>query len=374
MSYDWHAGATGAPPGRGLDWTPSPPANYGDPIVHRVDEDDPFAPMRGERGPMDCQSEPNHSEVSSHISRPKWRRMLRAAAQALGKQLQDANRSELGGFSDLEAAFLHPDAGGGGTEVDIHQCLRQLLEDMALSDEDTGTILIGLYHFMQADDLPVSTRTWRPLIVTALLASVDLCLGEKSEPAKEKLRRSVVHWWPQHKADHAYNVFTLRENFTSSLLTPSVRMTCYLALREQGLNMSHAGDSTTSAVFSFEASVAGSTHTRRSSRSGKPPSGRAPGGGVAGSPNSSRIEQDRSSLSYGSQEHSLMISEDSSYADVSWLGPDGRDGRLGAVGARAPGPPIQQPPLAPGRPGPPYERQQPQPPAPDWAESQIASI
>lgn len=243
--------------------------------------------------------------------------MLKAAAQSLGQKVSENSQSRATYTSticrEVEAAFEHPDAHGGGTEIDIQKCLKQLLEDMNLSDEDTGTILIGMFHFLQADDLPVNSRSWRPLVFTALLAAVDIVLvGPGAERVQDRLKTAVVHWWPRHKADHAYYVFTSRERFRRApRLTPSVLATWYFELRQKGLMMSHTQDSTTSAVASFDIGSQDRSRDTAQGQGSRRSAGR--GGGLpipAGSiPAGSGRPQ--GPMDFSSQDTSLVFSEDS---------------------------------------------------------------
>lgn len=215
---------------------------------------DPFQRGDGEQGWMVARSEP-HSEASSHISKPKWRRLLCALAQIFAAKLEMA--AITGGSlrlpAEMESAFSYSDAGGGGTEFDMFQFTRQLLEDMALSDEETGTTLIGMYHFAGAQDLPLSACTWRPVFVTALTVSLDFCLGPRARVPQERLLLSVSHWWPKVKADHAHRQFVSRATYKQSVFSQSVRMKCYLELREMSLKK-RGGPDTTSSVPSFDQS------------------------------------------------------------------------------------------------------------------------
>lgn len=202
-----------------------------------------------------CQSEPvNPSEASSHIGMPKWRRLLRAASQSLATHVaKDQNVVVQTPFD----AFVFMDAQGGGSEVDIYQCLRQVFESLSdLSDLDIGTIIIGMHHFLTARDLPLSSQTWRALMVTALVVSVRIIIQEdrKRTVTEEQLFRTIKHWWPRDRAAKAVQVFTDRQAFKDGQLTPQKQAECYFALRDQGLRLNGGDlDSNASAVCSADA-------------------------------------------------------------------------------------------------------------------------
>jgi len=309
MSGPQPPGRARTPPGRGTRGAQGPADHAGDAA---------FDISAGERGVDYAVSEGGISAASSHISKPKWRRMLKAAAQSLGKQVRGEDQSRRPEVVDreMQAAFEHPDAVGGGSEADIQKCLRQLLEDLNLGDEDTGTILIGTYHFLQAEDIHVNSKSWRPLVVTALLAAVGMVLAhDLAQTVQERIKRAVQHWWPRHKADEAYHVFISRQVYKSApKLTPQVLLTWYFELREKGLMMSNTADSTTEAVASditgSEMSQASQGRQQRSpGRGGRPPLGALP----SALPDQRRDRSREGSMN--SQDHSLMVSEDSSWAD-----------------------------------------------------------
>jgi len=166
--------------------------------------------------------------------------MLRAAALLLSKTLKDSGTNE--------DVWIYPDAIGGGLQADFGSLLLSLLEACGLDDEDSGTVLMGMYTFVQANDLPMTARTWRVLIVTATLASVKGFLSDRTMAAKAeaRLREAVVHWWPKANADKALKVFTGRPSFRQHSLTPSACADCYFTLRAKGLEM---GDDDKSAAF-----------------------------------------------------------------------------------------------------------------------------
>jgi len=190
------------------------------------------------------RSEGAQGELSSHIARPRWRRMLRAAALLLSKTLKASGQDE--------DVWIYPDAIGGGIQTDFSSLLSSLLEACGLGEEESGTVLIGMYTFLQANDLPMTAQTWRVLTVTAMLAAVKGLISDRTTAAgaEARLREAVVHWWPKANADKALRVFTDRPNFGQYLLTPSVFAECYYTLRESGLKMGYDDESAASAVRS----------------------------------------------------------------------------------------------------------------------------
>jgi len=176
-------------------------------------------------------SEPAQGEISIRVARPRWRRMLRAAALLLSKTLSTSGTDE--------DVWIFPDAIGGWFQADFSSFLLSLLTACGLGDEDSGTVLISMYTFLQADDLPMTAQTWRALTVTATLASVKGVLSDRTIAARAeaRLREAVVHWWPKANADKALRVFTHRPKFRQHSLTSPVFAECYYTLREKALQM-----------------------------------------------------------------------------------------------------------------------------------------
>jgi len=232
------------------------------------------------KGPFECRSEPAQSEVSSHIARPRWRRLLRAAALLLSQGIHPPGR-------EGEAQWIYPDAVGGGTETDFFRLLTALLDACDLAEEETGTVLIGMYSFMQANDLPMTAQTWRALTVTAMLASLKVVINDCGMVARAeaRLRDSVMHWWPKVNADKALKVFTSRALFKEGLLTPSRIADCYFTLRDRSLAMQNDEDSVASAVNSLSQAPPrqpGASAGGGRRRSGSGASGRQRSSGGAG--------------------------------------------------------------------------------------------
>jgi len=197
------------------------------------------------KGPFDCRSEPAQGEVSSQLVRPRWRRLLRAAALLLSKMLVASGRAE--------EVWTYPNAIGGGTETDFNRLLASCLEACDLGDEQTGSVLIGTYTFLQATDLPLTARTWRVLVVTAMLASVKVLITHRAMAAKidARLKDDVAHWWPKANADMCVKVFTSRQKFKQMKLNPSCLARSYFLPREKSLSMGSEDQSAASAVYDW---------------------------------------------------------------------------------------------------------------------------
>jgi len=200
-------------------------------------------------------------DASSQLFAPKWRRLLRTVAQRLSQRCEES-MSERGASAiteKLRKAFTHGDAVGGGTEEDVTQCLTRCLEVMEMSDADVGFTLLTAYQFLQAQDLPFCSQTWRPLLVTAVLVAMDsVCGGSKdSQLAAARIQRHVAHWWPKHKADEGRTCFTSRDSFRT--VTRSEIAKLYFDLRDTGLRADPAdeNDCNDSIVAVFLAEVTG---------------------------------------------------------------------------------------------------------------------
>jgi hypothetical protein len=151
--------------------------------------------------------------------------------------------------------FVHTDAIGGGSQMDLRQCFKGALEAMELSDKSTGFVLIGAYYYLQADDVILTTQTWRSLVVTSLLvAANELCERAERELAIGKLRRSAAHWLSSDKADRAFQVFKLRDAFVRDPLNQQKIAALYFDLRARSLETAPLDDDSSSglAVFEFD--------------------------------------------------------------------------------------------------------------------------
>ncbi|CAK0827951.1 unnamed protein product [Prorocentrum cordatum] len=188
-------------------------------------------------GVLECRSDRSGGEMSSDLLNPRWRRLILAVSRLLAQRLSDATPVCDGRRAREMAEFVHTDATGGGSQMDLHQCFKGALEAMELSDKSTGFVLIGAYYYLQADDLMLTTQTWRSLVVTSLLvATNELCERAEREVASGKLRRSVAHWWSEDRADRAFQVFKLRDAFVRAPLNQQKIVALYFDLRARSLD------------------------------------------------------------------------------------------------------------------------------------------
>jgi len=191
--------------------------------------------------------------MSSDLLNPRWRRLILAVSRLLAQRLSDATPVCDGRRAREMAEFVHTDATGGGSQMDLHQCFKGALEAMELSDKSTGFVLIGAYYYLQADDLLLTTQTWRSLVVTSLIAAVnELCDRAEREQAIGKLRRSAAHWWSAEKADRAFQVFKLRDAFVRDPFSPQKMAALYFDLRARSLEAAPLDDDSSSGVAVFE--------------------------------------------------------------------------------------------------------------------------
>eukprot|EP00927_Polykrikos_kofoidii_P007804 TRINITY_DN13204_c0_g3_i1.p1 TRINITY_DN13204_c0_g3~~TRINITY_DN13204_c0_g3_i1.p1 ORF type:complete len:292 (-),score=45.48 TRINITY_DN13204_c0_g3_i1:116-991(-) len=223
---------------------------------------------------LGARSDGAWSQADSHIGAPRWERLLKGAAASLTRRISKAADAVSGTEWQL---FVVQDGSGGGTEVDVYQCLKSLLDVLALNEVDTGVVLIGAHHFLSAVDLPLSSQTWRPLTFTSLLASLRIATaGAQRREASEQMLCRVAHWWPRDKAEDACEFFTNRQAFKDNRLTPSKHAEYYFTLRATGLQMGGwDAASNASAVHSVEMNdgnlpVQGVPEEARSSRSRGP--------------------------------------------------------------------------------------------------------
>merc|ERR1719277_2599208 len=210
---------------------------------------------------------------------PRWRRLINAVSRSLAQRFSEAAPVPDGRHARVMAEFVNTDATGGGSQMDLRQCFKGALEAMELSDKSAGFVLIGAYYYLQADDVMLTTQTWRSLVVTSLLvAANELCERAERELASGKLRRSVAHWWSEDKADRAFQVFKLRDAFVRDPLNQQKIVALYLELRARSLETAPLEDdsSSGSAVFEFPHDPASKRNahvkasTSRSSRNGDP--------------------------------------------------------------------------------------------------------
>lgn len=181
-------------------------------------------------------SEPTDAD---EVRRPQWKRLLQAASHSLAKKVEEGSTSNFGLLDD--SPFVHPDAVGGGNEVDIYQCLYLLIEGMhELTDLEIGAVLVGTYHYINTDELPMSPQTWRVLALCSLRASVRAIITdhEKRNSIEETLLKSVSHWCPAHVANQALRAFKQTQAFKNRKLTPEKQARCYFALQDSGARIS----------------------------------------------------------------------------------------------------------------------------------------
>lgn len=238
---------------------------------------------------LGARSDGGWSQADSHIGAPRWERLLKGAAASLTRRIVKAADAVNGTEWQL---FVVQDASGGGTEVDVYQCFKSLLDVLSLTEVDTGVVLIGAHHFLSAVDLPLCPQTWRPLSFTSLLVSLRIAtVGAQRTKASEEMLSRVAHWWPRDKAEHAFEFFTNRQVFKDNRLTPSKHAEYYFTLRASGLKMEGWDvNSNASAVHSVEMNDVNCPH----------------GGHEANSSSSRRQGNSSSKLS----EDSFMYSED----------------------------------------------------------------
>eukprot|EP00927_Polykrikos_kofoidii_P007805 TRINITY_DN13204_c0_g4_i1.p1 TRINITY_DN13204_c0_g4~~TRINITY_DN13204_c0_g4_i1.p1 ORF type:complete len:291 (-),score=22.58 TRINITY_DN13204_c0_g4_i1:79-918(-) len=200
-----------------------------------------------------ARSEGGASQSDSQVGAPRWDRLVKGAAASLTQRISKVVDEP----SDVEwQVFVVPDACGGGTENDVYQCFKLMLEEIDLNEVDTGVVLIGAYHFLSEIDLPLSCQTWRGLTFTALLASLRIAtVGAQRTKSSEQMLSRVAHWWPREKAEHACSFFTNRHAFKNNRLTASKHAEYYFTLRATGLQMGGWDScSTASAAHSLELS------------------------------------------------------------------------------------------------------------------------
>lgn len=192
------------------------------------------------------RSQPS-SDVSSHLLEPKWHRLAGAVAQVLVSNSDDPEAAS----PKVSSVFVHPDAVGGGTEVDIKLCLTALLEALDLSDRDTGFILLHAYHYWQIENMPITSQTWRPLLVVGVLFGIRAVLESPAEVdgAQNRLHRHVAHWWPKQCSDRALERFAARDVFGDQRLGPAALASLYFDLRDRALRMCEGPDGSESGSF-----------------------------------------------------------------------------------------------------------------------------
>merc|ERR1719215_1082797 len=108
------------------------------------------------------------SETSSHMFKPKWKRLVKSASISLSERIVSlaCSQTDPSGNSLCEA-FTHRDAGGGGTTEDVTRLWEKCIEQMDMDDKDSGFVLLVSFQILKADDLPINSLTWRALLVTS---------------------------------------------------------------------------------------------------------------------------------------------------------------------------------------------------------------
>ncbi|CAK0827950.1 unnamed protein product [Prorocentrum cordatum] len=169
-------------------------------------------------GVLECRSDRSGGEMSSDLLNPRWRRLILAVSRLLAQRLSDATPVCDGRRAREMAEFVHTDATGGGSQMDLHQCFKGALEAMELSDKSTGFVLIGAYYYLQADDLMLTTQTWRS----------------------------------EDRADRAFQVFKLRDAFVRAPLNQQKIVALYFDLRARSLETAPLDDDSSSGLAVFE--------------------------------------------------------------------------------------------------------------------------
>jgi len=180
------------------------------------------------------------SEVRSHIARPSWYRLARAASSLLSHHIPQQEAEDV-----EDSVYAHLNSVGGGTQADFKRLIIHLLDAMRLPEKETGAVLISAFSYLQLADLPWSPRTWRALVFTATLASIRI-MGSGSKDAEKFVCDAVVHWWPKESVDRAFRTFVCRPEFRKGSLTRTQMTECYFTLRERDLQMSEEKDASSS--------------------------------------------------------------------------------------------------------------------------------
>lgn len=190
-------------------------------------------------GLLECRSDRSGGEMSSDLMNPRWRRLIVSVSGSLAQRFSDATLVPDG----CMAEFVHTDATGGGSQMDLQQCFEGALHAMELSDKSAGFVLIGAYYYLIADDVVLTSQTWRSLVVTALLvAANEMCERAEHELAIRRLRQSAAHWWSEDRADRAVQVFKLREAFVQKPLNQQKIAALYFELRASALEIAPFDD------------------------------------------------------------------------------------------------------------------------------------
>jgi len=271
---------------------PVAPSGYGKEVSSSFDS-----------GVLGCHSEKSGGDISSDLMNPRWRRLITAVSRSLAQRFSDGTSVPASGNARVMAEFVHTDVVGGGSQMDLCQCFKGALEAMELSSKSTGFVLIGAYYYLQAEDLMLTTQTWRSLVVTSLLAAVnELCDRAEREQAIGKLRRSAAHWWSAEKADRAFQVFKLRDAFVRDPLNQQKIAELYFDLRARSLEIAPLDGFSSSGLSIFD--CAQDTATKRNSHVKAPASVVGRSGGLADRSN----ERSNASLAFSeSRSRSVLV-------------------------------------------------------------------
>lgn len=210
------------------------------------------------RGPFGCRSEVGSSEASSTVFRPRANRLVKSLAKNLAERIAGQQdklvRSRLPSSPSDECVglspevFTHPDAVGGGTRSDAHQLLMSLLVAADLADREASHIVVAAHHLLFSPDVPLAPETWRPLVVTAVLAAAWAVSSEDMfAQIEQSILDTVAHWWPAEKAARGLLVFKNWEAFHRERMTLTDFTETYFKLRRQGLECSDDDESMPSA-------------------------------------------------------------------------------------------------------------------------------
>jgi len=209
-------------------------------------------------------------EASSGLPNPHWHRLVVAVSRSLAQRFSDAVPVSEGRRAQemMEFVLVDTDTTGGGSLMDIVLCFECAFKAMELSDKSTSFVLLGAYYYLQADDVVITTQTWRSLVVASLLAAAnELCERAEREQAIGKLRRYVAHWWSEDEADRVFQVFKLRDAFVQDPVNKQKIAALYSELRVRSQETAPLDDSIPGLlVFEFphEAAPKKNAHVRAS--------------------------------------------------------------------------------------------------------------
>mmetsp|Transcript_25119 Transcript_25119/g.83790 ORF Transcript_25119/g.83790 Transcript_25119/m.83790 type:complete len:330 (+) Transcript_25119:66-1055(+) len=205
----------------------------------------------------------NLSEVSSHLFKPRWKRLLRAASRLLSEKLEKGDDTlELLEEKRLREAFTATDAIGGGSAEDVFKLFERSLEILALSDKDTGFVLLSVYQSLLAPDLPISAVTWRPVLLTAIFVAIDKVVEDEAQRthAKRRMELDAAHWWTTSRMHTCCEIFASRELYRTLDTSRSALARLYFDLRDRGLQLSPDNSSNASAI-NLQSNASHTSHT-----------------------------------------------------------------------------------------------------------------